>query len=470
MRDVRHIVEDGLLTGQASGTGVQIKVGAAPAAVTEKGVVTIRGTAGVNRIRALLGYSPLADAVMDSVENGAGKILCIPTQASIVGGIRAGEKKTGENAGEVTLTGTPFNSFQVILEITGRGILNMATFRYSTNGGYTYTDDITVPLSGTYSVEDTGLAFQFTAGDGVEFAVGDTWQWETTAPQLTMQEVLAALERVKEIKEEAEFVHIVGDASAATWSAVSALQEELQERYHKPLFFILEAYKSELKRPDDYVSELREARRKINNSNIQVVAARVLYKGMDGIVRDTNAAGIIAGLYSKVAVNRSIGETAVVSLSEAKVEKLLPEGLGEDQVADLDESGFLTLRQYDGLYGFYVTNARMFAAEGSDFRYAEDVRVLNKIIRVTRAAALKLLQSDVDLVNLSADLRVKAQIVQGAVEEMVDAGEISAVTVIVPEDQDILTTETLELKIRYVPRGKIRAIDIYVGVSNPYAG
>lgn len=468
MQDVKHIIEDGLLAKQTGGTGVHIKVGAAPTAIASAGTVTVKGTVSVARIRTLLGYSPLADAVMDSVENGAARIICIPAVASVAGSIQAKERQAG-SAGQITLTGTPFNAFEIRAEVTGRGGLNTATFRYSLNGGYTYADDITVPLGGAYELTDAGVTLHFTVGEGQEFAVGDIWQWETTAPTLNMQEIMTALEAIKNIKEEAEYVHIVGDTDAATWAAISALQEELQEKYHKPLFFVLEAYKSTRENVDDYVAQLQEDRKKVKNSNIQVVAARALYSGMDGITRDTNAAGIVAGLYAKTAVNRSIGETAVIALSDTKVEKLLPEGLGEDQISDLDEAGYLTLRQYDGLEGYYVTNARMLAAQDSDYRYAEDVRVLHKIIRTTRTAALKLLQSDVDLANVEADLQVKAQIIQGAVEEMVDAGEISSVTVTVPEDQDILATETLELQIRYVPRGKIRAIDVYVGVSNPYA-
>ena len=52
---------------------------------------------------------------------------------------------------------------------------------------------------------------------------------------------------------------------------------------------------------------------------------------------------------------------------------------------------------------------------------------------------------------------------------MVESGEISEVQVDVPGGQDILKTETLELVIRYVPRGTIREIVIDLGVNNPGA-
>lgn len=465
MQDVNHIIEDGLLATETTGTGVHIKIGAAPADIAAGGSVTIKGTDSINKIRAKLGYSPLADAVMTSTENGALKVICIPVTASVPGTITAGHTQAA-NDGEITLSGTPYNSFGIVTEITGKGGLNTATFRYSLNGGYTFTEDITVPLSGTYQIAEAGVSLTFVVAEDKSFEIGDIFHWETTEPQLSTANVLEAMDTIKSIKDEAEYVHIVGAASAATWAAVSAAQTELQERYHKPLFVMLEAYRQGEESLAEYMSSLLEDRKKVQNRCIQVVASWLLYTGMDGAIKEINAAGIVAGLYSRVTVNKSIGEVAAISLSEYKIHTLL---LPEDRIEELDAAGYLTLRQYDGLLGYYVTNARMFSPPESDFKYAEDIRVLHKIICTTRKAALHQLQADVDLANVAADLQIKAQLIQSKVEEMVDAKEISSVSVTVPEDQDILTTETLNLAVRYVPRGKIRTINIYVGVSNPYA-
>ena len=169
-------------------------------------------------------------------------------------------------------------------------------------------------------------------------------------------------------------------------------------------------------------------------------------------------------------VQESIGRTAVYSVPEDKLSALLPEGIDEEYIEALDLSGYLTFRQYDGLAGYYVTNARVMCPENSDYRYAEDVRVKNKIIRLTRQAALRRLHEDVDLTDVDADLNAKAQFIIADVEtQMVDKGEISAVRVIVPEGQDIQTTETLQMQIRYQPKGKIREFVIDLGMENPYA-
>ena len=54
-------------------------------------------------------------------------------------------------------------------------------------------------------------------------------------------------------------------------------------------------------------------------------------------------------------------------------------------------------------------------------------------------------------------------------DDMIAAGEISSARVVVPEGQDILTSETLELVIRYVPVGHVRGIEVDLGMENPYA-
>ena len=49
----------------------------------------------------------------------------------------------------------------------------------------------------------------------------------------------------------------------------------------------------------------------------------------------------------------------------------------------------------------------MLSPDGSDYRYAEDVRVLNKIIRETRKQGLDLMNDDIDLEDIQGELEVR---------------------------------------------------------------
>lgn len=105
LRDVRYSITDGQLQqpGQ-QGTGIHVKIGASPVDTAES--VSITGTMSAAKIKEKLGLSPLADAVMDSVENGSAKILCLPVLASTAGTVT--EVTVSEKAGgTVTVEGTP---------------------------------------------------------------------------------------------------------------------------------------------------------------------------------------------------------------------------------------------------------------------------------------------------------------------------------------------------------------------------
>lgn len=209
LRDVRHTVTDGLLgISSERGQGVHVKIGVSP--IVSDQAVSITGNMSVDKIRERLGHSPLADRVMDSIENGANRIYCYPVAASIVGTVGVVNNDVTGNA-TCIVTGSPYNAFAVVIEITGKGGLNTAVFRYSIDGGYSFSDELTVPLSGQYGLDGTGLQLIFQAGEGENFEVGDTFTCITTAPQMTNADALKAIDKMQSFNEEYEFVHIVGE-------------------------------------------------------------------------------------------------------------------------------------------------------------------------------------------------------------------------------------------------------------------
>ena len=131
LNDVVHKISDGLMGfGNSNGTGVS------PVRSSEPIIIT--SSKKLDYIKNKLGLSPLTDAVMDSIENGAAKIICIPVAPGTEGVITTAEPSVGENSGSVSVTGKPNNAFEIIVEITGQGVLNTAAFKYSINGGDTY--------------------------------------------------------------------------------------------------------------------------------------------------------------------------------------------------------------------------------------------------------------------------------------------------------------------------------------------
>lgn len=474
LRDVKTHVTDGLLgNATPTGDGISVAIGVSPSVSATP--ITITGSMTADKIKEWLGLSPLADAAMDTVAFGANRLYCIPVSASTAGTIGKITRK-GDGGGTMTAEGSPYNAFDVIVKITAQGALNGATFVYSINGGYSYSDDTTVPLTGSYELTGTGVTLKFTEASAEDqkpssFLTNDTYTFTTTAPVATNGDILKAAELLRNFDAEYEFVHIVGASTLPLWQAISSEQISLRDDCHKPAFFVLEATApaagTEL---DTWALALEADRKKVKNYDLQVVAAWGRLIKMDGTTQTVNLAGVACGLYTKAAVQTSIGKTrpeAGFGIPKTKLLTLLPDSLDDSTIELLDNAGFLTFRGYDGLDDYYVYHAKMLSPDGSDYRYAEDARVRNKIIREVRKIGLQQIGDDIDLEDVQGELETRAKWMFAPLQTMIDAKEISSAEITVPEGQakTILTDETMHVKVRYVSRGYIREVDVDLGRS-----
>lgn len=212
-----------------------------------------------------------------------------------------------------------------------------------------------------------------------------------------------------------------------------------------------------------------EERKGINNIYMQVVCSNSRYQRMDGRVQDINNAGIVTGLYGRAKESQSIGEVKSFPISEAKLLKLLPEGI-EDYIETLDKAKYVTIRQYIGKEDYYVTSANMMSPEGSDYSYAEDVRVSNRLVKAVRAKALDELQVEVDPGDIETSITNIQEQLNTPVEDAVRDKVISSGSVTIDtENLNILVDEKLDINITYVPMGHVREMNLTFAVENPYA-
>ena len=491
LRDVKHHITDkNLGFATATGDGKHLKIGVSP--VVSDTPIIITGAMDAAQIKSRLGLSPLADAVMDSVQFGANRIYCVPVSATTAGTL--GEvKRKGDGGGSVAVDGSPINAFSVVIRITAQGGLNSAAFIASVDGGSSFTDEVTVPVTGEYELEGTGIKVKFieAATDDQKpssFLVNDTYTFDTTAPAMTNGDVLNAITKLQNFAEEYEFVHIVGESDLALWQAVGEAQTQLFETFHKPMFFVMEPgfpTPSEGGMPGigagtdegdltDWALEMEAKAKKVRNYNIQVVAAWGRLVKLDGSTKIVNLAGLVSGFYAKSSVQTSIGKTreeAGFNIRKTKLEELLPVALDNDIIELLDLAGYLTFREYDGKDDYFVYHTKMLSPDGSDYRYAEDVRVLNKIIRETRKKGLDLMNDDIDLEDIQGELEARAKFLFEPLQRMIDAKEISAAEIIVMDghEETFIEDETMRVKIRYLSRGYIREVYIDLARRRPSA-
>lgn len=475
LRDVIHKVSDGLLGfATSTGDGISIKIGASP--IDSDHPVTITGAMSAEQIKQRLGLSPLADAVMDSVQFGANRLYCFPVSASVVGVIGT-INKDGSGSGKMIIEGSPTNVFDIIVNITAQGAVNSAAFIASIDGGYSFTDELTIPVSGEYELAGTGLTLKFTdaanAGDvASSFLINDSYKAKTTAPAMTNGDIMSAIKQLRVFNQEHEFCHIVGPTNLAAWQMVSVAQAELMDVYHKPMFFVMEAAMPPEGDITDWALQMEADRKQVKNTDIQVITAWGRLVTLDGVSRIVNLAGMVCGMYARASVQISIGKTrteAGFGIPKTQLSELLPAGMDNTIIEILDLAGYLTFREYDGLDDYFVYHTKMMCPPGSDYRYAEDIRVKNKIIRETRKEGLLILNDDIDLEDVQGELETRAKFMFTPLQRMINAKEISSAEITVPAGQaaTIIEDETMRVKIRYLSRGYIREIEVDLGRSAP---
>lgn len=465
-------VEDGNLgRSGATGRNAQIKIGVSTAAA---GVpVIIKSTMTPAEIKEKLGQSPLADACIDATENGLKTIYAFPVAATTQGTVSTVDK-TGEDLGSFAVTGNPTNAFDVTVKITETGDTNEGSFQYSIDGGNSFSDDLTIPLGGSFVLTGTGLTLTFTdiTSEAKSFNEGSVYAFSTTAPAMSNAAVLAVLEDIEQnFTYTAEVCHIVGTSTTALWAAVQTMAGEFLTVYKKPMIFLFEARPCGANETADaYLAAMKAERRGISSYFICICLTWMNYQRKDLRIQNINAAGLISGLIGRAKESLSIGYVREFPISSAKCLKLLPEGI-EALSEEFDALGYTVLRTYTGKEDFYVSNANVMAPGGSDFRYVESVRVLDRIVREIAVQATDEIQCEVDPENIEVSLAGIEAHLNIPIELCVRDKVISSGTVeIEREGLNILRDETLNVRAEWVPMGTARVFNLTFAVNNPATG
>ncbi|MDE6234104.1 MAG: DUF2586 domain-containing protein [Lachnospiraceae bacterium] len=461
-------VEDGNLGRNAStATHAQVKIGVSDAVSSTP--VLITNSMNPEDIKAKLGFTPLADACIDATENGLKTIYAIAMNPDIDGEI-GNVTHTGTGAGIFTVTGKPNNSYDIAVQITGTGNTNEGSFRYSIDGGNNFSEEHTIPLGGEYGISGTGLtlAFEDSSTDEKSFTENDVYSFSTTAPTLNNASVLKAVDKLISFRKEIEICHIVGITAKTLWAALQSKAEEFMTVHKRPLIFLCEARPcAEGETFDEYLSAMEAERKGISSYFICVSLSYAAYQRKDLRIQNINMAGVISGLIGQAKESLSIGCVEEFPISSAKLLKLLPEGI-EEYSQELDGIGYTVFRQYNGKEDFYISNANVMASLGSDFKYVENVRVLNRIVRSVSSQATDKIQCEIDPDELEGSLKPIEAHLNIAMEDaerdkIISSGEVTIDT----ENLNILSDEELNVEVTWIPMGTVRKFNLKFSVNNP---
>lgn len=216
-----------------------------------------------------------------------------------------------------------------------------------------------------------------------------------------------------------------------------------------------------------------------NNPRVSVVIAQAgsgtgaeLYKSKDNKTKATvSAIGVALGTLSKAAVHQCIAWVknfpsgiSMPALGDGTLVRTIDKG----ELEKLDTNRYLFLNNVVGVAGSYWNDSHTMDSPTSDYAAIESVRTMDKAVRGIRTYLTPELGGNVyidpDTGKLQSytvsHLETTANI---PLEEMEKAGELSGYKAEIDAEQDVLSTNTIEVNIKNVPVGVVRKFKVKIG-------
>lgn len=256
----------------------------------------------------------------------------------------------------------------------------------------------------------------------------------------------------------------------ATVAAIAKAQELATEEYtlHRPVDIILEGKGYTIAEDHDFRGE--------NAANVAVMVGQSATHMATDVTYA--AVGTALGAISKAAVNENIAWVEKFNLyggdlTAPAVGGSLLTAVSDGDQESLNDNGAIFFRTHTGRAGIYFNDSHTCTALTDDYAYIENNRTIHKAVRLIRSALLPKLNSPILVDSDSGQLPpavVKSFEVSGrsALEQMLNADEVSSIDVYVDPAQNILATSQLDVKFTIVPTGTARKISVTIGFSNPF--
>lgn len=127
-------------------------------------------------LRATLGGGPVVEAAAWELDTTGRPVDVLKTAAGIVS-VTGTVTKVGTGLTTPTVAGTPVDFYDVQMVVALGGALGVGRFKYTCDGGQSWSDTLTIPAGGDYEIPGTGLTVTFPAGT---YVLGDVFSFETT--------------------------------------------------------------------------------------------------------------------------------------------------------------------------------------------------------------------------------------------------------------------------------------------------
>ncbi len=415
-----------------------------------------------------LGYGPLTEAVVHSLNIAGGQVYAMPINASIAGTFSVVSKVGSAGVGVLTLTGAPFDSYTAIVTIVATGGRGVGTFTYSLDNGKTTSNTFTIPSGGTYLIPSTGITLNFSAAT---FGATDFYTFSATSPGFSVADAQNALNALFALPQTWGFVHIVGPAATSAGAASLAAAVDVlmgaQALANNPRYAhaIIEV-------PQDTDVAITTAFGSTQTSRTTWCA------GFETVASAVAQAQLIRNCAFSVAARRALKPIAEDDgrFASGNLPGVTSIARDESVTPNLDALSFTTLRTFGGVPGFYITSGHMGVPTTSDYYLSQNRQVMDLGCTVGRQALLQFLNDTIRVnknnPNAGAITNANATTIESYVnfqlaQALVGPGFAVAASIVIDRTVNLLSTRQLTYTVRITPNGYAKTIQGTFALFNP---
>jgi hypothetical protein len=186
----------------------------------------------------------------------------------------------------------------------------------------------------------------------------------------------------------------------------------------------------------------------------------------------TASVGLALGRLAKIPVQRKLSRVKDGGLNILTAYAGATTVEQSTQLGLMHDKGFIVLRTFPGITGYYFSDDRMATAPTDDYRNFSRGRVIDKMAVIAYATYVEELHDEI-LVNTDGTLNAgQVRFLEAKIENQINQSmtanrEISSVKCTIDPTQNILSNPLLEIVLKAIPAGYLEAIDVLLGFDNP---
>lgn len=443
------------------------------------------------RVATDFGYGPGPELAANCIASGIPTIFT-KVRTDTPGTIGA-VTKNGTGTSDLTITGVPFNAYDISVIPTKAGTAGTEpepSFRISFDGGRTYSKSIRMPANRIYSglAATTGLTLNFTAGTLV---VDDEYTCSTTAPTFADSDVADAMSAFRTSKAQAGVQFIVGpiDESGVETCAVEIDQFINQKKFCRFIFQVRDINTGET--TQQWMDAISSDFATFDNTRVGVSAGYARVTSVLTGFRLRSSISWLLAVRAGLVTARTQGPTFGQDLGATEDGALVPfeingQGAAVNEVyydelltPGLNDARFITITSLPGddTIQYYVNNPNLMVGPTSDFDLLQLGRVMDEACRVTNKFFLTKLSSAVRVnAQTGKILQVDARNLESGNDSyiknaIISTGNASERTnnsyTTVSREDNIITTQTISVTVTILPLGYIKQVNVTMTFENP---